>query len=367
MTGARTLAVLVLALAGCATAETPGAVETVEGRLQRLADEAARRVPGIALAVVSSDGRWTVTAGVSDPRSRTPLRPDDALRFASVTKTFVATVVLQLAAEGRLRLEDRAADHLAPEVVQALPGLRAATVRQLLQHTSGLADFHKDREKQGALRERPGHPWTAAELLACAARLEPPGRPGERFYYSNTNYVALGLLVERVTGKPLAAVLRERIHGPLGLERTFLETREPGTLVHAVEGRDDPTDPLVNDGLGCGDAGLAGSAGDLARFGHALFVQGRLLAGASRAAMLEGVPDDGDAYGLGVMIARHAGHAIVGHDGRSLGFTSRLVSCPERGVTVAVLVNDGEAGGLPYKVALRALDAVGPVTNRTPP
>jgi D-alanyl-D-alanine carboxypeptidase len=178
--------------------------------------------PGVIALV--RDGHRTVRAvgGLADRRSRRPLRPGDRFRVGSNTKTFVATVVLQLAGEGRLALEDTV-ERWLPGLV---PGGGAITVRQLLNHTSGLPDYAPEDDDsfiRQVLADR-RRKWTPQELVGIAMARPPLFAPGAAWGYSNTGYVLLGLIAEAASGRPLATELRRRIFAPLHLRGTTFAT-----------------------------------------------------------------------------------------------------------------------------------------------
>ncbi|MFB6814182.1 serine hydrolase domain-containing protein [Streptomyces sp. NPDC056347] len=300
-------------------AAPPGPCATARGALaDRLGTLVARDgVPGVAAEVTGPDcGRWSVARGVADRDTGRPMRTEDRLRIGSVTKTFTATVVVQLAAEGRIALD-------AP-VERYLPGLirgnghdgRRITVRQLLQHTSGLPD-HVD-----AIAGQPRDDWRLRhyeprELVALALTLP---HPESTWSYSTTNYVLAGLIVEQVTGHRVEAEVDRRIVRPLGLRDTYWpgdRTGIRGPHSHSYFPAPDPVAAApdgapLRDGTewnmtfgGAGGA-LVSTPADLGRFYRGLF-GGRLLPARWLAEMKRTVPADpqrlwpGARYGLGLI------------------------------------------------------------------
>ncbi|MGW0335999.1 serine hydrolase domain-containing protein [Streptomyces sp. NPDC003011] len=234
----------------------------------------------------------------------------DHFRAGSVTKTFIATVVLQLAAEHRLKLSDTVERHLPGLVSGAGNDGRALTLRALLTHTSGLYDFTADT---GGLT--PVAPLQAVHI----ALTHPPARPG-RFAYSNTNYVLLGLVVEQVTGHSYATEAERRVIAPLGLTGTSF----PGsrTALPAPHGRAyaaDGTDVTRLDPRVAGAAGeLVTTLADLDRFYAALF-NGRLLPSHWLREMLDTRTAHGS-YGMGLYpVTLSCGTTVWGHNGRISG------------------------------------------------
>ncbi|WP_329306464.1 beta-lactamase family protein [Streptomyces sp. NBC_01260] len=267
-------------------------------------------------------------AGSGIYRSTGPgIRYADRFRAGSITKTFVATVVLQLAHEGRLRLSD--------PVERFLPGLirghgndgRRITLRALLSHTSGLYDYTDDRS---------AHPVSATAAIRTATSHRPTTRPGV-FAYSNTDYAVLGLVVRRVTGHDYATEIRRRIIVPLRLTGTSL----PGarTTLPAPHGRGYSRDPagggLIDatelDPRTAGAAGeLISTLSDLNRFFAAL-LGGRLLPPAQLAGMLNTAAAQGN-HGLGIYPERlSCGVTVWGHNGRIAGSYVRTAASRDGG------------------------------------
>jgi D-alanyl-D-alanine carboxypeptidase len=274
---------------------------------------------GVTFAAVR-DGQllWAGSTGRARD-GRTPLTASSALVLGSVTKTYVAAVVLQLIEEGRIGLDDAVREHL--------PGIDAVSgeisVRELLDHTSGLADVFNDTTRRG-LEEHPEHAWTTDEVLG--ALHAPWYQPGDGWAYANTNYYLLGLLVERVTGHPLADELAARLFGPLGLHDTRMLSPS------------DPSSPLAPawTTIFWASGAMTATAGDLARWGDALY-EGAMLEQSTRATMLKFNDND---YGLGVQrIDLGGGTVAYGHTGLLNTYTTLLLHLPQDRVTLAVLVN----------------------------
>ncbi|MER6311400.1 serine hydrolase domain-containing protein [Streptomyces sp. NPDC001657] len=296
--------------------------------LHRLVADGA---PGAA-SLITRAGRFPAarfsTAGYADLRSRRRMTAADHFRAGSLTKPLVATVVLQLVAERRLRLSDPAAAHLPPGVpVTAGHGgvdLRNVTVHQLLDHTSGLFNYTQDpwlaRRFHGtgfAAHRYDSH--TPAELLRIALHHPPVAAPGARYAYSNTNYLVLGLIIRAVTGHPYAAEIRRRILLPAGLGHTSFPGTDP--VLPAPHGRaysrigDRRVDATSLDPSRAGAAGeMVTTLGDLNRFFSAL-LGGKLLPPRQMAA-IRSERHTGGTYGLGLYATRlPCGVTVWGHNG----------------------------------------------------
>jgi D-alanyl-D-alanine carboxypeptidase len=319
-----------------------GARPGVPAAVQRLV--AAGGAPGAA--ALSRDGQrvWFGTAGVADLSSDRRIRAADRFRAGSITKTFVATVVLQLAGEGSLDLADTVDAHL--------PGLirgngndgRRITVRQLLGHTSGLFNYTEDagfEESSGSgLRaHRPGT-RTPEQLVRVALRHAPSFRPGGGYRYSNTGYILLGLIVEKVTGRPYADEIQRRILRPLGLTGTSF----PGTRVSLPppHGRGYSAASSDVTSLDPSSAGAAGEAvstlGDLSRFFGALL--GGTLLPPGQLREMRDTSGAGGAYGLGLFPVRlPCGVTLWGHNGTISGSYVQTLGTRDGGHVLTFRVN----------------------------
>jgi len=324
--------------------EGRSALEPSSPALQRVVRSlVASGAPGAVAVVRTPKGTRRAAAGLARVQPPDRMQATDRFRVASVTKTFVATVVIQLAAERRLRLDDR--------VERWLPGLLpdgdAITLRQLLGHTSGLFGYDEDEAWTRARIDNPAREWSPRELVAIATSHPPAFAPGTAWAYSNTNYVVLGLVVESVTGKGLGQVLRERIAKRLRLGATSYPTGtampEPAAHGYVVARPGLPIPPgtqldvttlLSPSAWGAGQ--LVSNGDDLTRFLSAL-LGGRLVAGRQLAAMKAGVRDA--EYGLGLMISYTRCGRAFGHRGDIPGYRSIVWSTGDGRRAAAVLVN----------------------------
>jgi D-alanyl-D-alanine carboxypeptidase len=267
------------------------------------------------------------------------MRPRDRFRVGSVTKTFVASIVLQLAGEGRLALEDTV-ERWLPGLV---PGGTNITIRQLLNHTSGVGDYADDAFVRRVLDER-GKVWAPGELIAIGTSHPPLFAPGAGLAYSSTGYIALGLIVEAASGHPLASELRRRIFTPLQLRSTSLDAgpRITGPHAHGYTRYHGGRRPVDISDIGQSFAWAAGaivsSTDDLARFYRAL-LGGRLLRPDLLAAMRATVPADEQRWGLGLIETPHRCGASWGHGGETLGYETNADSSPDGNRQAVVAIN----------------------------
>ncbi|MFB9591201.1 serine hydrolase domain-containing protein [Streptomyces racemochromogenes] len=295
---------VVVAATGVVPAAAAGDAERA-GLREALAQTVADGFPGVVAYARHGERETRTAAGVADTASGERARPEQRFRIASNTKAFVSTVLLQLEGEGRLSLDD-SVDTWLPGMVQGNGNDgRAITVRQLLNHTSGVYDPTREPEFFAPYLERHdwGHVYTPREVIARAVRHEPDFRPGEKKWrYSNTNYLLAGLVIEAVTRHSAPSEIHRRVLAPLGLKDTSFPLTDPavrGPHLHGYDlaGRDVTRfSPSYDWTAGA----MISTVDDLARFHRALFT-GRLLRPAQQRELLTTVEYEGaPAYGLGV-------------------------------------------------------------------
>nr|WP_236950473.1 serine hydrolase domain-containing protein [Mycobacterium sp. MS1601] len=198
----------------------PSALRAIEpGRLQAVVDTASQEmlIPGVFVSVQTPEGTYTAAAGSTELGTSILPRPETHFRIASNTKTMTAALIVLLAQDGALALDDPVSAYV-PDV----PNGENITLAQLLTMRSGLYGYTDAPELSSALDADPDRTWTPAEVLALAFARAPLFDPGAEYDYSNTNYALLGLVSEKVGGQPLAVLFRERLYGPLGLTQTLL-------------------------------------------------------------------------------------------------------------------------------------------------
>ncbi|MDO9171954.1 MAG: serine hydrolase domain-containing protein [bacterium] len=290
---------------------------------------------------------WTGAAGFAARDGGEPLTAAHTFRIASNTKTYVAAAVLRLAEQGRLSLDDPLGPHLTPEERELLAGdgfdLGAITLRHVLSHTSGLDEHSGDPRYAEAIYADPQHVWTRAEQVRrCVEWRDPVGAPGERYRYSDTGYVLLGGIVERLTGRPLGVAVHELLgYERLGLRSTWWELDEPppagaGPRAHQYIGESDTRDWHPSLDL-FGGGGLVCDVRDLGTFMR-LLLKGRVLRDeASLSAMTGGGTAD---YRLGLMCVELDGRLAWGHQGFWNTFVFHV---PSLDLTVAGCVLDHDA------------------------
>jgi len=334
--------------------------------VKRILDNQVNRqgIAGLQVAVRTPDGRtWSTAAGVAEYAPDRPLREHTQMAIASVTKTFVAALILQLAEEGKIDLDATFGSYF-----RDAPRKDTVTIRQLLSHRSGIyniwanprygkiTEAWRKRPNASGLRSR-SHRWTYEEMMG----LVKSGlfKPGADYSYSNTNYVILGKVAEAVEGQPLAAQLRRRFFEPLGLADTIYQPAQKprADAAHGHWASKALCAPALAAGRHCdhtGDAdyipflaavtvadaagAMASTASDLARWSGALY-GGEVLEPEMLAQMTTFLKPG--LYGLGTDVAVFAGHVAYGHRGGIRGYESSMWYFPESGVSIVLLSNQG--------------------------
>ncbi|MFI6323341.1 serine hydrolase domain-containing protein [Nonomuraea sp. NPDC050556] len=317
---------------------------------------------GVQLRVRDERGEWVGSAGVSKLGEPGAPPVNGHVRIGSNTKTFTATLVLQLVAEGKVELDTPADDYL-PEL-----GLdRRITVRMLLQHTSGVFNFTGEYFEDGTVA--PGIPWQGQEWVDNRFRtyepeelvrlaLSKPARfePGADWSYANTNYVVLRLLIEKVTGRSYAEEMERGILGPLGLSDTVAPTTQTGIPephAHAYYRYDETTVDVTEQNPSWISSGgdMISTTADLQTFISAL-VGGKLLP----ASLLEEMftPEAKVGYGLGVFVQpTECGGTVITHNGGIAGHAALMYSTRDGSRTLTAALNYVDDAGLSLGAAFQ--------------
>ncbi len=347
---------------------------------QRMLDSLRTQLgfPGATLGIALPDGRTIALAtGMAYTARREAMRPDHRLLQGSVGKTYVAAVALQLVGEGKLDLDAQVERYLGhPPWFARLPNARDITVRQLMNHTSGLVRYEFNPVVADALRRDPYRVWTPEARLAVLLDTEAKFAAGQGWEYSDTNYIVLGMIIERLTGATYYDEMRRRLLVPLALTSTIPSDRPE--LPGVANGYAGPKNDLggydasvvngrmaVNPQFEWTGGGVASTAVDLARWGKAMY-EGRAFDAALLPRMLDGVParlGPNARYGLGVIIRQSPHGETWGHSGFFPGYATELVYLPDAKVAVAIQVNVTDP--YPRGLALFATTVARAVTGGT--
>jgi D-alanyl-D-alanine carboxypeptidase len=315
----------------------------------------AMEIPG-ATVLVEQEGSapWIHSFGVADTEANKPMDPAMHMRIGSVTKTMTAAVVLQLVDEGKLSLDDTLAAAM-PEI-SAFPYADEMTIRQMLGMRSGAFDYLGDPSVFQGIVQDPTRSWTPDELIDTSLANEPAFAPGEGFAYSNTNYILLGMIVEKVTGQPIAETFRQRLFDPLGMAQTSLpddaEMTAPYARGYGVEVTFSGATPVpqltdelkdwtrFNPTVAWAAGGVVSTIGDL-RIWLEEVAQGSLLSDQLQRERMTfpeiGSSPDAPPFRYGLGVASFDG--MIGHDGSIFGYEAFVGRDQDTGMSIITLIN----------------------------
>ena len=348
-----------------APSEDPAYAAAVQPELDRLMRDLA--VTGAVVLVRSPElGDWATTMGTRTWHGTEPVTLADHVRVGSNTKTWTATVILQLVDEGRISLDDPVSRY-RPDV----PNGENITIAQLLDMTSGLANYTEDLGLNEQMDSNPGRVWSPEELLAIGLAEPPAFPPGEGFLYSNTNYVLLGVIIEQLTGVPVEQAFQDRVFDPLEMSETSFppltdasipqphpQTYTFGTNVETIDslvlppevqaaataGTLEPMDVTdANPSWGWTAGAGISTAPDLADYVEGL-VDGWLLSPQlqqERIASVQPLDPDDPTRGYGLGLASFG--PVYGHSGELPGTNSFMGHDPVRDITVVTWASTAPA------------------------
>jgi len=339
--GMRLFWLIVMAmLATTVAAETPTLAVVAKQAQAALERATTSDGPGAVVLIAQGDEiLYRAARGSAQVELGVPLKADQIFRIASITKMFTAAMVVRLAQLGKLSLDDKLATY-----VPGIANGEAITLRQLLNHTAGVSDFVHDPQPGFFARK-----VDTDTLVAEIQKRTPSFPPGTRFAYSNAGYILLGVVIEKVTGKPWQDALRTNLLDPLGLKETgygdnakIVPQRVAGYTTdnadHHVENAS-----YINASVPAAAGALISTADDLLRWMRAL-AQGKVVGRDGFEQMTATVANVPGAsmhpYGFGMYIWQVRGEEMVGHTGQIDGFASALAYLPGRDITVVVLAND---------------------------
>ncbi|HMQ03024.1 MAG TPA: serine hydrolase domain-containing protein [Pyrinomonadaceae bacterium] len=384
----RSIAMLavVAVLAAAVTAQRPvlaSGTNVVKKELQMKLDEwhKAGKFPGATFGVVLANGdTFGLAVGYADRDAMTPMRPTDRMPAGSTGKTFAAALAMQLIGEGKLDLDDRIEKFFGKETWFArISNAKEINVRQLMNHTSGLVRYEFKKEFTDFLTANPYKVWTPEDRLAYLFDAPAPFEAGKGWEYSDTNYIVLGMIIERLTGKDFYRDAEERFVRKLKLADTIPQTGP--VMKGVVQGYAGPNNPfggkdkmiengkfIVNPQLEWTGGGWASTGHDLARWAKVLF-EGKAFDAKLVPTMLDGVParlGPNAKYGLGVIIRPTAAGMSYGHSGFFPGYMTDMMYFPEHKIAIAVQVNTSVPQDLGKPLARLLPELAQTVTGKGP-
>jgi len=324
----------------------PPTVDPVATELQQRLDQLVEDGSPGALLYTYDHGRVTeLQSGVADLAAGTAMSAQDHYRIGSLTKTYVSAAVLDLVAKHRIRLKDPVKRYL-PGFLNGGPRV---TIRQLLNHTSGLYEFNDDpRVLAPYLKGDLAHVWTPQQLVRIALTHDSVSAPGAEYHYSNTNYLLAGLVVQAVTGHPLADVLQRRVFSRAHLESTTFtastDLPAPATHGYFTFSGDQPTDITSLYPYPWASGAAVSTAPDVARFYRGLLsgdvLPRRLLATMRTTVDASAEDGPGTSYGLGLERFTTPCGPAWGHGGNFPGYVTYVYSSPSGGRQTVLMLNE---------------------------
>ncbi len=320
---------------------------------QRVLDKyVGEGLPGIALLVRDKDGQWTGAAGLADIGRGVAMEPCHVAKVASVTKLFTGVLVMKLVEQGRLNLDDPLTKWLPSKYTSKVRNAGQCTVRQLLNHTSGIYDIIEDNTFYLSVLNDPSRQWKPEELLEFAYNKDAVFPPGTDVEYSNTNFLLAAMVLDAAAGRSHAALMHELIFDPLEMQNSYYHWHDPlpdftaqgyfdlynnGTLVNMSN---------FNTGNGNGYGGLYSTLFDLKVFIEALLRDKTLLtpAGLTEMTTITAQSADNESYGVAIrkdFLERAPDQFALGHRGRDLAYSADLFYFPNQDATLVFLINYG--------------------------
>jgi len=359
-----------------------GQTMDLKNRLQSKLEEwhKAGTFPGATVGVALANGEsFGLAVGFSDRTTKTPMKPTDRMPAGSVGKTFAAATALQLIKEGKIGLDDKIEKYLGSEPwFSRLPNAKDITVRQLMNHTSGLVRYEFKEQFTKDLTANPDKVWKPAELVAYLLDEKAPFEAGKGWDYSDTNYIVLGMIIEKVTGRKFYDEANRRVLGPLKLNDTL--PQDAPRLPGIIQGYAGPTNPFggtdemivngkfaVNPQFEWTGGGYISTAQDLARWAKMMY-EGKAYSPDLLPQVVDGVaaPMLGreTKYGLGVIIRQTPLGTAYGHSGFFPGYMTDMMYFPEHKIAVAVQVNTSVGRSLGKPLSRVLLDVMTSILGR---
>lgn len=355
-------------------------IKELRKELQTKLDEwhNAGKFPGATLGVVLPNGEsFGLAVGYSDRDTKMAMKPTDRIPAGSTGKTFAAALAMQLIKEGKLSLDDKIEKFFIKEPWFArVSNAKDITVRQLMNHTSGLVRYEFKKEFTDFLTATPYKVWTPEDRLAYLFDAPAPFEAGKGWEYSDTNYIVLGMILERLTGKEFYAEAKKRFIQKHKLSNTI--PQDGPVLNGVVQGYAGPNNPfggkdkmiengkfIVNPQLEWTGGGWASTGEDLARWAKLMY-EGKAFDPSLVPVMLDGVParlGPNTKYGLGVIIRPTAAGTTYGHSGFFPGYMTDMMYFPDHKVAVAVQINTSAPGVFGGKSPSRLLAEIAEIVK----
>ncbi|MEZ5345790.1 MAG: serine hydrolase domain-containing protein [Pyrinomonadaceae bacterium] len=310
---------------------------------------------GATIGVCQADGNcFAIATGYSDLESKTKMKPGDIMCAGSVGKTYAAAVAMQLIHEKKIGLDDKIEKYLGGEKwFSRLPNSKDITIRQLMTHSSGLIRYEFKDQFTKDLTANPDKVWTPLELISYLFDEKAPFEAGKGWDYSDTNFIVLGMIMEKVTGKTYYQLAKERVLKPMKLRNTFpQDKRKLKGLIQGYAGNDNPFGGkdrvlengkfIINPQFEWTGGGMIANTEDLARWTKMIY-EGKAFAPEMVSKMIDGVDapmlGKGSKYGLGSIIRPTPLGVTYGHSGFFPGYMTDTMYFPDHKLSLAIQIN----------------------------
>ncbi len=329
----------------------------LSGKLQTQMDEFHKngKFAGATLGVCLADGNcFSLATGFSDLEKKTPMEQTDLMLAGSVGKTYAAAIAMQLVHEKKIDLDERIEKYLGKEKwFSRLPNSRDITIRHLMNHTSGLIRYEFKDQFTKDLTADPDKVWTPKELISYLFDEKAAFDAGKGWDYSDTNYIVLGMIMEKATGKKYYDLVKQRVLKPLNLRNTFPQDRRKlKGLIQGYAGNDNPFGGkdrvlengkfIINPQFEWTGGGIMTNAEDLARWTKLMY-EGKGFSPEMLPEMLKGVDapmlGKDTKYGLGVIIRPTRLGLTYGHSGFFPGYMTDIMYFPEKKISLSIQIN----------------------------
>ena len=383
--------VFTLAIAGVGASfaknpvDTNKGLEKVKQQFQTKLDgwHAKAKFSGATVGIVLADGTsFAIATGYSDRDAKTPMKPGDLMMAGSVGKTYVAAVALQLIDKGKIGLDDKIEKYLGKEKwFPRLPNAKDITVRQLMNHTSGLVRYEFKSTFTKDLMKNPYKVWKPSEQVSYLLDEKAPFEAGKGWEYSDTNYIVLGMIIEKVSGKTYYSLAKKNLLKPLKLKNTKPQTqREIKGLIPGYAGANNPfggKDKVLENGkyyinpqFEWTGGGMVTNTEDLARWAKYMY-EGKAFNKDLLPEMLKGTSAPmlgrNTKYGLGVIIRPTPKGITYGHSGFFPGYVTDMMYFPEKKIALAIQVNSSvfrDIGRNPAMTLIEMVDILSPAAEK---
>ncbi len=319
---------------------------------QSLMDEATKAgLPGMSLLIADSNGVWYGASGMADIESNIAYQPCSVQKLGSITKMMMAVMVMKLVEEGKVNIDDKVSKWLDAKTIDGIANADQVTLRNLMQHTTGIYDIIRSSDFYLAVLHNPNKHWTGEELLTYVRGQAAVFTANTEVRYSNTNTLLLSMCIEKITGRPHNELLHEKVIDPIGMTNTYYHTHDALPAITAQGYYDLYNKGTVSNvsnivtGSGNGFTGVYSNVFDLQKFVKAVFINKTILKQSTLDTMMQWKQNSPDTdFGLGLFrksLGTNSTEYRIGHTGGDLGYACEVYYFPHNGRYFILCVNYG--------------------------